>query len=142
MTRFVVSSLSIIGNNHAEGLHRYKCENFKSDFEYAAVKDITPIFKCVECHKTPEKEFDKSVTKRFQNTYRFCDGHMNILCLLYWKGVYPHKYMDSWKRFNNKTSLLGKKKIYSNLMEGITHATYKHTQKKSWRDFGRQKTGQ
>ena len=63
MTRFVVSSLSISGNNHAEGLHRYKCENFKSDFEYAAVKDITPIFKCVECHKTPEKEFDKSVTK-------------------------------------------------------------------------------
>ena len=104
----MASSLSVIANIHAEGVHRYKCKNFKSGFEYAAVKDNTPTFKCVDWHKLNEKEFEKGVTKRFQNTYWFCDRDMNIFCLLLRKSVYPYKYLDNWKRFN-ETSLIEKK---------------------------------
>ena len=49
------------------------------------------------------------------------------------KGVYPHKYIDNWKRFD-KTSL-PKKYFHGNLnMEDITDADYKHT-KIVWKDF-------
>ena len=103
----MASSLSIVANINVEGLHRCRCENFKSGLEYAAVKVNKPTFKWVDWHKLNEKEFDKCVTKRFQNTY---------------SGVYPCKYMDSWKRFN-ETSLLEKKELYSNLIENIIDAT-------------------
>ena len=54
--------------------------------------------------------------------------------LLLRKGVYPHQYMDEWKRFN-ETSLLEKEELYSNLnMEGITHANYMHA-KRVCKDF-------
>ena len=50
------------------------------------------------------------------------------------KSVYPHEYMDSWKRFD-KTSLPDKKDFYSILnMEDITDADYKHA-KKVWKNF-------
>ena len=50
------------------------------------------------------------------------------------KGVYPHEYMDSWKKFE-ETSLPDKEHSYSNLnIEDITDADYKHA-KKVWRHF-------
>ena len=37
------------------------------------VKDRLSLFRCVDCNKNYEKEFDKDLTKRFYSTYRFCD---------------------------------------------------------------------
>ena len=67
--------------------------------------------------------------KRFCNTYRFCDRDNNKFCLMLRKDVYPCKYMDSWKRFN-ETTLPEREEFYSNLnMEDITDADYKHGKK-------------
>ena len=50
------------------------------------------------------------------------------------KGVYPYKYMSSWKRFK-ETSLPDKKELYDHLnVKYITDANFKHA-KTFWRDF-------
>ena len=68
---------------------------------------------------------------------------MNIFCLLLRKSVYPYKYLDNWKRFNETSLIEKKKKPYSNLMEDITDAGYKHA-KRGWKilEDKKQKIGQ
>ena len=41
------------------------------------------------------------------------------------KGVYPHKYMDDWEKFN-EASLHEKADFYSQLNMGITDAEHTH----------------
>ena len=49
------------------------------------------------------------------------------------KGVYPYKYMDDWKKFNE--TLLPKKDFYSKLnMEDIEDSDYNHA-KRVCKDF-------
>ena len=68
------------------------------------------IFKCLKCDKSYEKKFSKNL--RFANTYEFCNNNINKFCLTLRKVIYPYKYMDSWKRFDED--------FYNNLsMEGI-----------------------
>ena len=51
------------------------------------------------------------------------------------KGLYPYKYMDSYRRFN-EISLPLKNEFCSNLIIKETTVTdYKHT-RKIWEDFG------
>ena len=59
---------------------------------------------------------------------------INKFILLLQKGVYPHEYMDDWKKIN-KTSLPEKEDFYSHLnMEDITDADYAHAKRVS-KDF-------
>ena len=64
--KFMSSSLSTLADNHAEGLHKDKYKNYKSDLEYMTAKENTVTFKCEECKKIYEKEFDKDLAKRFK----------------------------------------------------------------------------
>ena len=91
----MASSLPSLTDNLAKGLHKDKCEKYKSGLEYATVKYSTLTFKCVDCNKNHEKELDKGPTKRFENTYRFCGGGINKLSLILRQDVYPNEYMDS-----------------------------------------------
>ena len=51
------------------------------------------------------------------------------------KGVYPHEYMDNWRKIN-ETTLPEKEQFYSNLnSEFITDVDYMHG-KKFFKDFG------
>ena len=44
-----------------------KCEICRSGFEYAKVQDSsTLIFKCLDCNKNYEQEFDEDLTKKIQ----------------------------------------------------------------------------
>ena len=52
--------------------------------------------------------------ERFYNTNQICNGYVEKFKLLLRKGVYPHEYMDSWKRFNEPVPL-HKKYYYSKL---------------------------
>ena len=89
------SLLSSLAYNLAKGIHKDKCRNFKSDLECMTVNDVSLVFKCVECNKTYEKEFDGDLTKRSENKYRFCDSDIDKFCLMFQEGVYPYNYMDS-----------------------------------------------
>ena len=84
------------------------------------------IFKCIDCEKEYEKEFNKELLKRFSNTYEFCDNDLNKFLFLLRKGVYPYEYMDEWNKFNGKV-LPSKESFYSNLtLENITETDYAH----------------
>ena len=53
-------------------------------------KDDHLIFRCFECKKNYQKDFDKYLINRFANTYRFCNEDINKFILLLRKGVYPY----------------------------------------------------
>ena len=127
--RFMSTSLSNLVNNLSEGVQNDKSTDCKSCLDYMSIKDKKLIFRCFECKKNYEKDFNKKLIKRFANTYKFCNGDINEFILLLRKGVYPYEYMDSWERFD-ETSLPDKEDFYSNLnMEDITDVDYRHAEK-------------
>ena len=78
------------------------------------------IFRCFECKKNYQKDFNKDLINRFANTYEFCNKDINRFILLLRKGIYPYEYIDSWERFD-ETSLPDKEDFYSSLnIKGIT----------------------
>ena len=84
------------------------------------------IFKCIDCEKEYEKEFNKELVERFANTYKFCDNDLNKFLILLRKDVYPYEYTDEWNKFNEKV-LPSKESFYSSLtMEDISDTDYKH----------------
>ena len=77
-----------------------KCTDRKSIIDYMSFKDDQLIFRCFECKKNYQEEFDKDLIYRFANTYKFCNEGINTFIFLLRKGVYPYEYMDSLERFN------------------------------------------
>ena len=123
------TSLSNLVNNLSKGVHNDKCTYCKSFLDYMTTKDEKLVFRCFECKRNYEKDFNKELSKRFANIYEFCNGDINKCILLLRKGVYPYEYMDSWERFN-ETSLPDKEAFYTNLnMEDITDVDYRHAKR-------------
>ena len=92
-------------------------------------KDEQLIFRCFECKKNYEKDFNKELIKRFANIYEFCNGGINKFILLLRKGIYPYEYIDSWERFN-ETSLPDKEGFYSSLnIEDLTNVDHRHVKR-------------
>ena len=124
--RFRSSSLSSFIDNLSQGLHSEKCADYKFYLDYMLVKDDKLLFRCFDCKKNYEKEFNKELIKRFVNIYKFCNKDINKFILLLRKGVYPYEYMDNWERFD-ETALPDKEAFYSKLnMEDVTNADYRH----------------
>ena len=123
------TSLSNLVTNLSEGVHNDKYRDYKSYLDYISIKNKKFIFRCFECKKNYEKEFNKKLIKRFANTYKFCNGNINKFILLLRKGVYLCEYMDYWERFY-ETSLPDKEAFYSNLnMEDIIDVDYRHAKR-------------
>ena len=94
------TSLSSLVDNLSKNLHCDNCRDWESELEYISVKDNQLIFQCFECKKNYQNNFNKKIVKRFENKYQFCNGDINNFVLLLGKKVYPHEYIDSWKRFD------------------------------------------
>ena len=94
--------------------------------KYISFKDDLIENKCLCCSKNYQQKFDKKVTEKFLNKYKF-SNHDNIkFILLLQKGVYPYEYIKDWEKFN-EISLLEKEDFYSHLnMEDITDGDYVH----------------
>ena len=82
-----------------------------------SIKGNQLIFKCLNCNKNYNKDFNKELINRFSSTYKFCNGDINKFILLLRKGVYPYEYMDSWERFD-EISLPDKEAFSSSLNMG------------------------
>ena len=41
------------------------------------------------------KDFNKNLINRFARAYKFCNKNINKLILLFRRGIYPYKYIDS-----------------------------------------------
>ena len=92
-------------------------------------KDDQSIFKCFQCKKNYQKDFNKDLINRFANTYEFCNKDINKLILLLRKEIYPYEYIGSQEKFD-ETSLPDKGAFYSSLnMESITIVDYRHAKR-------------
>ena len=121
-----LSSLSKLVDNLSEGIHNNKCVDCNSCLDYIKIKNEKLLLKCFNCNNYCKKKFNQDLTKKFKNTYSFCNNDLNKFVLLLRKGVYPYEYMDSLEKFN-ETSLPRKKDFYSDLnMENIDDIDYRH----------------
>ena len=92
--RFMGTSLSKLVDNLTDNIHNDKCDKCKSNRCFVRAMNGKLIFKCTDCEKEYEKEFNKELVERFENTYKFCDNYLNKFLILFRKGVYPYEYMD------------------------------------------------
>ena len=124
--RFMATSLSKLVDTLTDNIHNDKCIKCKSNLCFVRAMNETLLFKCIDCEKEYEKEFNKELIERFANTYKFCDNDLNKFLILLRKGVYPYEYMDGWNKFNEEL-IPSKELFYSNLtLENISEVDYMH----------------
>ena len=104
------TSLSSPVDSLSDGFHCNKCKDCKSSLEHMIARDDQLIFRCFECKKNYQKDFDKDLINRFANKYEFCNKDINRYFLLWSKGIYPYEYIDSLERFD-ETSLPAKEAV-------------------------------
>ena len=124
--RFMATSLLKLVDNLTDNIHNDKCIKCKSNLCFVRAINKMLIFKCIDCEKEYEKEFNKELIERFANTYKFCNNDLDKFIMLLRKGVYPYEYIDEWDKFIEKV-LPGKESFYSNLtLENISEIDYAH----------------
>ena len=69
--RFMTTSLSKLVDNLTDNIHNDKCIKFKSNFCFVRAMNETLLFKCIDCEKEYEKEFNKELLKRFSILMNF-----------------------------------------------------------------------
>ena len=77
-------------SNLVDNLSHINCEKCDSKREYIGFKDNYLLLECFHCNAWFKKDSEK-LTKRFRNTYEFCDKDINKFILLLRKGVYPYE---------------------------------------------------
>ena len=106
----MATSLSKLVDNLTDNIHNDKCIKCKSNLCFVRAIKEKLIFKCIDCEKEYEKEFNNELIERFANTYKFCDNDLDKFIMLLRKGVYPYEYIDGWDKFNEK--IIPSKKIH------------------------------
>ena len=74
--------ISFIVHNLSDRLHSDKCTDCKSYLDYISIKNNQLIFWFFDCKKNYNKDFNKTLMKRFANTYELFDKKINKLILL------------------------------------------------------------
>ena len=64
----MLTSLSSLVDNWSQKLYSDKCKDCKSELGYMSLKDDQLIFRCFECKKNYEKDFNKDLIDRSGNT--------------------------------------------------------------------------
>ena len=124
--RFMATLLSKLVDNLTDNIHNDKCIKCKCNLCFVRAMNETLLFKCIDCEKEYEKEINKELIERIENTYKFCNNDINKFIMLVRKGVYPYEYMDGWNKFNEEL-MPSKELFYSNLtLENIGEVDYMH----------------
>ena len=91
-------------DNLSEGIHdNGKCTKCNSSLGYISIsKKGRLLFEFFDCKKRYTRKFDKKLTKKFKNTYNYCNGDIDKFMLLLRKGIYPYKYIDDWSRLDEE----------------------------------------
>ena len=123
------SLLSNPVDNLSDGFHCNKYIDCESSLDYTTTRNNQLIFRCFECKKNYQKDFNRDLINRFSKIYELCNKDINGFILLFKKGISPYGYIDSWQRYD-KTSLLDKEAFYGSLnMEGIRSIGYRHAKR-------------
>ena len=124
----MASSLDKLASNLC-GTSGIQCDKFKGNMELINFSgNYISSFGYTRCKTKKTKELDEVVlNKNFNHTSRLlgCDEKFRLMIR---KGVYPYKYMDGWKKFE-ETSLPPKDVFYSRLnMKGVSDHDYENAQ--------------
>ena len=82
------TSLSSLVDNLSDGFHCDKCIDYKSSLDYMINRADQLMFRCFECKKNCQKDFNKDLINKFANIYKFCNNDINRFILLLRKGIY------------------------------------------------------
>ena len=63
--RFMSTSISSLVDNLPDGFHCNKCIDCTSSLDYIITRDDQVIFRCFECKKNYQKDFNKDLINRF-----------------------------------------------------------------------------
>ena len=122
----MATSLSKLVDNSTDNIHNDKCIKCKSNLCFVRAINEKLIFKCIDCEREYEKDFNNELIERFANTYKFCDNDLDKFITSLRKGVYSYEYIDEWDKFNEKV-LPGKESFYSNLtLENVSETDHAH----------------
>ena len=91
----MASSLTNLAVNVTEGIHKIKFKDSNCSLEYYSIKDDLIEFKCLPCNKDYSGKVDEELKKKFKNTFKFSNIHINEFVFLLRKSVYPYEYMDA-----------------------------------------------
>ena len=69
--RFMSVPLSSLVDNLSDGSH--ECKDCESSLEYINAGDSKVVFRCLNCNKNYNKDFNKELINRFSRTYSFCE---------------------------------------------------------------------
>ena len=86
------TALSKLVENLTNNIHNDKCIKCRSNLCFVRTINEKLIFKCIDCEKEYEKEFNKELIERFANTFKLCDNDLDQFIILLRKGVYPFLY--------------------------------------------------
>ena len=100
----MVSSLSNLVNNFAEGIHKIRCKDCNPFLEYGSAKDNLIKYKRLSCNKYYSNKIDEELEKLLKNIFTFSNNDINKFIFLLRKCVYPYEYMDEWEKFNETSS--------------------------------------
>ena len=89
--RFMVTSLSNLANNLAEGIHKIKCKDCNCFLEYESVKDNSIKYKWTSCNKNYSNQINEELKKRFKKTLNYSNNDINKFISLLRKDVYPYE---------------------------------------------------
>ena len=79
--RFLVSLLSYLVDNLAEGIHKIKCKDYNCFLEYKCVNDNLIKYKCLTRNKNYSNKIDEKLkNKRFKNIFDFSNNDTEVVC--------------------------------------------------------------
>ena len=84
---------------------RKKCmerKNIRLNCEFIGFKNGRLNYKCKECKKSYTESTNESI-RNFPTLCKLCNGDLDKFFLLLRKGIYPYKYIDRRKKFNENT---------------------------------------
>ena len=83
----MVSSLSNLVDNLAEGTDKYECKDCNCFLKYENVKDNLIKYKCLSCNKDYSKKLDEELKSKFENLFEFSNNDLNKFISLLTKGI-------------------------------------------------------
>ena len=110
----MASSLSNLADNHPERIHELNVMTVVIFLNMKTKNNLINYKKCLFYNDNYLEKLNEELKEKLKNTFNFSNNDFNKFILLLRKGVYPYKYMDDWKKFN-ETTLPGKREIHSNL---------------------------
>ena len=125
------TSLSSLVDNLSKRIHdNHKCNSCGSSLDYIARKKSGRLlFRYFNCKRKHLKKCNEDLSKKFKNTYNFCNKDTVKFMLLLRKRIYPNEYMDDWNRFDEE-QLPDKRDFYSGLnMDEVSGIDYRHAEK-------------